>query len=231
MKCSRGSFFEGGIKVVGMLTWPRMLKQHPQRVGAVWDGLVSVADWWPVLCGIAGVDPGDTGPGRVPIDGIDIFPALLSGGVSARTELIIGMGAVRDPDGSQPPTGSNGALRVDGVHGKLKLIVGRQRAGTAWVGPRYPNASTPNTTFPPPVECKPSCMFNLSDDLRESTDLQLSQPELAAAMLQRWQHLAQTLIAPNEDGPDPASRSKVTDPAACATMLEAGGWWRPWAGE
>lgn len=230
---SRGgkySFFEGGIKVVGMLTWPRMLKEHPQRVGSVWDGLMSVADWWPVLCGIADVDPDDTGPGRVPIDGIDVFPALLSGGVSPRTELIIGINAKRHA--GQPPIGSNGVLRVDGVQGKLKLIVGRQGTGTAWVGSHYPNASTPNTTFPPPVPCKPACLFNLSDDLRESIDLQPSQPELAATMLQRWQHLAQTLIAPNEDGPeDPDSRSKVTDPAACATMLEAGGWWRPWAGE
>eukprot|EP01050_Picozoa_sp_SAG11_P036481 SAG11_NODE_13908_length_633_cov_6.056180_1_plen_177_part_00 len=169
---------------------------------------------------------------RVPIDGIDVFPALLSGGVSPRVELIIGIGAVRDPEGRKPPIGSHGALRVDGVHGKLKLIVGRQRAGTAWVGSHYPNASTPNTTFPPPVPCTPSCLFNLSADLRESTDLQPSQPQLAAAMLQRWQGLAQSLIAPNEDGSkDPDSRSKATDPAACATMLEAGGWWRPWAGE
>eukprot|EP01050_Picozoa_sp_SAG11_P016143 SAG11_NODE_2167_length_3725_cov_4.938224_1_plen_232_part_10 len=64
---SRGgkySFFEGGIKVVGMLTWPRMLKKHPRRMGSVWDGMMSVADWWPVLCGLAGVDPDDSGPGR-----------------------------------------------------------------------------------------------------------------------------------------------------------------------
>jgi arylsulfatase B len=232
---SRGgkySLFEGGIKVVGMLTWPRMLKKHPLRIGSVWDGLMAVADWWPVLCGVAGADPDDTGPGKVPVDGINVFPALLSDGVSPRTELIIGMGAVRDEEGSQRPIGSNGALRVDGVHGKLKLIVGRQRAGTAWVGSHYPNASTPNTTFPPPVLCTPCCLFNLSDDLRESTDLHHAQPQLAAAMLQRWNFLAQTLIAPNEDGSeDPDSRSKVTDPAACATMLEAGGWWRPWAGE
>jgi hypothetical protein len=168
---SRGgkySFFEGGIKVVGMLTWPRMLKkQRPQRMGSVWDGLMSVADWWPVLCGVAGVDPDDTAPGRVPIDGIDVFPALLSGGVSPRTELIIGMDAVRDAEGGGAPVGSNGALRVDsfdGAHGKLKLIVGRQRAGTAWVGSHYPNASTPNTTFPPPVLCNPCCLFNLSNE-------------------------------------------------------------------
>eukprot|EP01047_Picozoa_sp_COSAG01_P083298 COSAG01_NODE_17362_length_1157_cov_1.200378_3_plen_129_part_01 len=107
--------------------------------------------------------------------------ALLSGGISPRTELIVGLNAVRDEEGIHPLVGSNGALRVDGVSGKLKLIVGRQRAGTAWVGSHYPNASTPNTTFPPPVLCDPSWLFNLSSDPRESTDLLHAQPQLAAA--------------------------------------------------
>eukprot|EP01047_Picozoa_sp_COSAG01_P083297 COSAG01_NODE_17362_length_1157_cov_1.200378_2_plen_68_part_00 len=60
---------------MGMLRWPRMLKkQHPQRAGSVWPGLMSVADWWAVLCGVAGADPDDTTPGRVPVDAIDVLP-------------------------------------------------------------------------------------------------------------------------------------------------------------
>jgi hypothetical protein len=133
-----------------MLTWPRMLATRPERIGSVWDGLVAVADWWPVLCGLGGADPSDSGPGKVAVDGIDVWQALLTGLPSPRVELIVGMGAQITEGGKS--AGSEGSLRVDdGVHGKLKLIVGRQRAGTAWVGSHYPNASTPNTTFPPPV--------------------------------------------------------------------------------
>ena len=213
-----------------MLTWPRVLASQPGRAGSVWDGMISVADWWPVLCGLAGADPSDSGPGKVAIDGIDVWQALLTGSPSPRVELIVGMGAQVTEGG--PPAGSDGSLRVDGAHGKLKLIVGRQRAGTAWVGSHYPNASTPNTTFPPPVACEPACLFNLSADPREAVDLQPTQPALAASLLKRWQFLAETLIAPNDDSPeDPYSRSKVTDPAACAAMLGAGGWWGPWGEE
>ena len=214
---------------MGMLTWPQMIAAQPGRPGSVWDGMTAVADWWPVLCGLAGADPSDSGPGKVPVDGINVWQALLAGSASPRNELIVGMGAQA---AVFPPAGSVGALRVDGVRGKLKLIVGRQRDGTAWVGPRYPNASTPNTTFPPPVACEPACLFNLSADPREAMDLQPTQPALAASLLQRWQTLAATLIAPNEDSPDdPYSRSKATDPAACKAMLGAGGWWGPWGEE
>lgn len=82
------------------------------------------------------------------------------------------------------------------------------------------------------MPCEPACFFNLSADPREATDLQQTQPALAASLLHRWQALAQALIAPNDDNPeDPYGRSKTTDPAACVAMLGAGGWWGPWAEE
>ena len=98
---------------------------------------MAVADWWPVLCGLAGADPSDSGPGKVAVDGIDIWQALLAGArtdiiknvgksescmvsklallagsPSPRVELIVGMGAQEDAEGGGPPVGTQGSLRV-----------------------------------------------------------------------------------------------------------------------
>ena len=226
---SRGgkySFFEGGIKVVGIVHHPKLLAS---RAGAIWDGLVSVADWYAVLCGLAGADADDTGPGRVPIDAVDVWQSLLTGAVSPRVELIIGIGEGR----GEPNRPVDGSLRVDDpAMGKMKLIVGRQRAGTAWVGPSYPNASTPTSVFPPPVSCDPACLFNISSDPREEHDLAQEMPALRAKLRARWVELASELSAPNQDSAeDPGSMSKQTDDRACEAMLAAGGWWRPWASD
>jgi arylsulfatase A-like enzyme len=66
-------FYEGGIKVVGMIKYPARISHGNGRAGTVWGGLVHTSDWYATLCNAGGVSPVDTGPGRVPIDGIDVL--------------------------------------------------------------------------------------------------------------------------------------------------------------
>jgi arylsulfatase A-like enzyme len=219
------SFFEGGIRVVGMVRHPVLLQAV---AGTAWDGLMHACDWYATLCGLAGANPSDEAPGRVPTDSVDVWPALSgAGGVSRdspRTELLLGLGLHAPPP--VPPHGSggyNGVLRrADG----MKLVVGKQFP-SAWVGPRYPNATTPTAVFPPPLSCAaPGCLFNLSSDPGERMDLAAEMPELAAAIRARYEVLAQRLYAPNNDGPRVPAH--VPSAAACERMEKAGGWWGPW---
>jgi len=211
----------GGIKVVGMVKYPATLNAN-----RVWDGLVHSSDWYATLCSLAGVDPSDSGEGKVPIDGVDIWSALVAGTSSPRTELLLGMGN----------NGSDGSYRTDrpdslpywpigSATGSIKLIVGRQRP-SAWVGPRYPNKTTPSTVWPPPSDCQRGCLFNLTADPTESNDLAAVQPAHHYAMMQRYLGLVKKLAAPNGD--DAAIAMKIKDPKACERVASTGGWWGPW---
>ena len=60
----------------------------PPRRGRQFDGILHVADWYYTLVkGIAGLSvPPDTGP--IPPDSFDMWPAILGGGTSPRTEVV-----------------------------------------------------------------------------------------------------------------------------------------------
>ena len=60
----------------------------PPRRGRQFDGILHVADWYYTLVkGIAGLPvPEDTGP--IPPDSFDMWPAILGGGTSPRTEVV-----------------------------------------------------------------------------------------------------------------------------------------------
>jgi len=218
------SFYEGGIKVVGMIKYPALLSS---RAGTAWDGLVHASDWYATLCTLAGVLPNDTGEGRVPIDGVDIMPALVAATASPRTELLLGNhngtdGSYRCNTPGNLPDWPAGTPTTGG----MKLIVGTQRVGSAWVGPRYPNGTTPGTVWPEPADCERGCLYNLTADPTESTDLASVQPAHHYAMMQRFLQLSRVLTAPNGD--DEAIAQKITDPRACERVASSGGWWGPW---
>ena len=55
--------------------------------GTKWDGIMHISDWWATYLAAAGATPSaDTGP-RAP-DAKNLWPAILSGGQSPRTEVV-----------------------------------------------------------------------------------------------------------------------------------------------
>ena len=57
------------------------------RRGTKWDGIMHISDWWATYLAAAGATPpADTGP-RAP-DAKNLWPAILSGGQSPRTEVV-----------------------------------------------------------------------------------------------------------------------------------------------
>ena len=130
--------------------------------GRVFPGMAHSVDVWPTLCFLAGLSEcGDTGPGKVPIDGTNLWPALVAGSASPRTELLLGIGDPPNFNGClrQSISAKDAAGRFGGTSAsEMKLIVGIQHP-SAWVGSHYPNKSTPTTRWPPAAACSPACLF------------------------------------------------------------------------
>ena len=181
------TWFEGGVRSASFLASPLL----PKAVqGTTSDTLLSVADWWATFAVMAGLEPTDKCDGCVGVDGLDAWP-VIAGAANAtapwRTELLLGVGG----------RSMAGAYR----NGSLKLIApGGNAAGGekgCW------SAQYPGTT-PIVAEgavgaadgpCGTSagsgpCLFDLANDPRETNNLALTQPALAAAMLARYRALA-----------------------------------------
>lgn len=96
----RGSFYEGGVRVVALASWP----------GRIPAGVVSerihVTDLYPTLLRLAGAPLDDQNQIK-PLDGIDAWPAIAEGKLSTRKEMLINVDEFR------------GALMID----NWKLIV------------------------------------------------------------------------------------------------------------
>ncbi|MCD6395586.1 MAG: arylsulfatase, partial [Planctomycetes bacterium] len=62
----KGDVFEGGIRVPGLVNWPKRLK--PGKT----DAPIHIVDWMPTLCALAGVEM-DKDPAW---DGVNVWPAI-----------------------------------------------------------------------------------------------------------------------------------------------------------
>jgi arylsulfatase B len=181
---SKGTVYEGGIRVPAIVRWPAGLSGDGRRT----DALIHFTDWMPTLLTAAGVET----PAEAALDGENVLP-LLRGEPRAghRTRFW-------QWNRYTPVATSNAAMR----DGAWKLI--RPRLAEAMqVAPadleidrrlKYrPDTITdisrdpePERTLPEPP---PALLFNLDDDPYEQHDLAAEQPDRVRAMereLDRW---------------------------------------------
>lgn len=86
LRGGKHTFFEGGLRVTGFVGGGAI---PAARRGTTWDGLMHAADWFPTLVvGAAGLPLPPTKNGSRPMDGIDLWGALLTGGPSPRSEIV-----------------------------------------------------------------------------------------------------------------------------------------------
>ncbi|HTQ84235.1 MAG TPA: arylsulfatase [Pseudolabrys sp.] len=89
----KGDLYEGGTRVVSLINWPNQIKP-----GTVVDQMVHVVDYYPTLVKLAGGSLSDSKP----LDGIDLWPTIVSGKPSPRDEIVYNIemfrGAVRRGD-------------------------------------------------------------------------------------------------------------------------------------
>lgn len=171
--------FEGGVRVAAALGGGFL---PAAARGAKLEGYMHAADWYPTICGLAGVDAADPNPkaAEVPdIDGFDLWP-YISGRVanSPRSEIMLS-------------SEDNGAI----ISGPYKLIIGVQSYGF-WTSPNYPNASTDHSKEKT-VDCGAGCLFNVIDDPSEYTDLAVTMPQKLSEMQALWKKRNATKYWPN----------------------------------
>jgi arylsulfatase A-like enzyme len=217
LKGGKTSNHEGGVRGNAFVSGGLI---PPARRGAREAGLISIEDWYPTICGLAGAPVADAraaAAGLPPVDGVDLWP-LLSGlnATSPRTEVVLGMPTISSALSiGDPYTGVQALIRSDG----WKLIIGvtHQNVHTS---PDYPNASTKwaNT----PADCGDSgCLYNVFTDPSEYSNVAAANPGIAAALRARIAHYNATVYRPNRGTSDAA--------AACPVLLgQWGGFWGPW---
>ena len=109
LKGSKMTFFEGGVRVLAFANGGLL----PDKMrGKTSEGFIHIADWYPTFCKQAGVDPTDSGEGKFPVDGLDVWPIMT--GESTTTphdDIILGY-----------RFNGSGAI----IAGNYKLIVGAQ---------------------------------------------------------------------------------------------------------
>ena len=229
LRGGKHTFYDGGLRVEAFLSGGAL---PANLAGTSWDGLAHASDIYLTLTeGYAGVavDPAKTG-GPAPLDGFNLWPAILSGGASPRTEIIHQVNNSFFDEGAS-------ALRV----GDMKLIRGiigdnrtlafpppgdapvpLGRTG-AVVEPGTDHVRAPALASENGRPCRPFCLFNISADMGEEHDL-AHQPRYAA--------LAKALIARLDEvgaaAPPPAyiwtnvSQFYREVKAACPAELAAG---------
>ena len=145
----KSTFFEGGVRASAFASGGMI---PADMKGKTVTGAIHTSDWYPTFCYLAGVDPDDSGPGKFPVDGLNVWP-LLTGAAktTAHKEIVLSY--------RYYPNGGSGAMIMD----PYKLIVGQQRGaledvclGTWWTTEDSP---CHNGTDGP--DCDKTCLYNV----------------------------------------------------------------------
>ena len=88
LKGAKVTMFERGVQSLAFASGGAL----PDAVrGKTSEGFIHIADRFPTFCKMAGVDPSDSGLGKFPVDGLDVW-SIISGinATSQHEEIIIG---------------------------------------------------------------------------------------------------------------------------------------------
>ena len=208
LRGSKTTFFEGGVRssaFVGGGLIPENMK------GKKAEAFIHISDWYTTFCNLAGVDSADSGQGKFPVDGLDVWPIVTGQSTTtSHDEIVLGY----DFD-------SKGAIIV----GEYKLIVGAQGTGCdhlMWSPMDYPCKDGPKGE-----DCNPYCLYNIVQDPSEHNELSKSQPEKVKELLQHYNKYSKE----PRDMQDQGIHSDSDLPAyneACHFMNANGGYWQPW---
>ena len=208
LKGSKSTFFEGGVRALAFAGGGLI----PENMrGKSTDGFIHIADWYTTFCKLAGVDPDDSGTGKFPVDGLDVWPIITGETTTTpHDEIILGFNYT-----------NRGAI----ISGNYKLIVGSQQDHCdhlMWSPLDYPcsNGSTGN-------DCNPHCLYDIVNDPSEKEDLVNKEPDILQKMLQKYNAYGKEPRSMQDQGYHNDSSLPVLK-GACQYMKGKGGYWRPW---
>ena len=208
LKGAKGTLFEGGVRALAFANGGFL----PENMrGKSTDGFIHIADWYTTFSKLAGVDPSDTGKGKFPVDGLDVWPILTGENkTTPHSEIVL----------SYNYTGK-GAIIV----GDYKLIIGSQGEGCdalMWSPIDYPCTEGPKGD-----NCDPYCLYNIIQDPEEKNELSTKEPDKLQELLQHYNEYGKE----PRDMQDQGYHSDAELPVfkdACKYMTENGGYWQPW---
>ena len=215
LKGSKHTLFEGGVRSLAFASGGVL----PDSMrGKTSEGFVHIADWYYTFCKMVGVDPSDSGPGKLPVDGLDVWQ-IISGenAQSLHEEIVLGYNF------SQYGDSATGAIVV----GDYKLIVGPQKGYPGCDTLMYSPIDYPCTNGTVTSDCDPYCLFDIIQDPKEKQDLSKVKPDVLKMMLDRYNSHAKE----PQDMLDQGWHIKQEVPVskeACKYMTDHGGYWRPW---
>ncbi|MFN7939623.1 MAG: arylsulfatase [Bryobacteraceae bacterium] len=85
----KSAYHEGGVLTPAAVRWPGKV-----AAGRKSAGLIHVTDIFPTFCALAGADARK----GLPLDGVDVWPAIAGGAASARKEIVHSLQVIREGD-------------------------------------------------------------------------------------------------------------------------------------
>ena len=214
LKGAKGTLFEGGIRALAFANGGVL----PDSMrGKTSEGFIHIADWYPTFCNMAGVDPSDSGTGKFPVDGLDIW-RIISGenATTQHEEIVLAYNL------SLNSNSIVGAI----IMGEYKLIVGHQEGGNC-NGLMFSPLDYPCTNGTIGKNCQPYCLYNLVQDPGEKQDLSTTEPSIFKVLLDRYNSHAKEPYDMVDQGYHSTSDLPVFS-RACKYMRDRGGYWQPW---
>lgn len=229
LRGGKASNWQGGVRVNAFVSGgfvPEAMR------GKKLGGLAALWDWYGVFVKLAGgnvTDARAAAAGLPPVDSVDLWP-YLSGqtAVSPRTQLPIGSTAgYRDVWGSTPDAivqaivvaepsddagvpqaetvgAGNGSAAANGEPQLWKLMLGESPMN-GWQGPQYPNVTDTWNAGAAWGECGSGCLFDLTRDPNETTDLAKQMPAKVQELMSKLVAANATTFSPRRGPPDPAA--------------------------
>ena len=213
LKGTKWTLFEGGVRSLAFASGGVL----PDSMrGRETEAFIHVADWYPTFCKMAGVDPSDSGKGKFPVDGLDVW-RIISGEneTTQHEEIVLAYNyTLNKPN-------ATGAI----IMGEYKLIVGAQNRGCNSL--MYSPLDYPCTNGTIGPDCDPYCLYNIIKDPGEREDLSKTKADILKTMLDRYNSHAKE----NQDMIDQGYHTMSDTPKfkeACDYMNKKGGYWQPW---
>ncbi len=186
---AKGSTYEGGIRVPGILRWPA----GGMDGGRTTDAMVHFTDYFPTLLGAAGVPLPDhaTNVGTLPIDGVNVLPVLRGDGGETCTRrcwqwnryspVVTCNAAARDGEWKLVRPAIPEAMKVHDIGHLHTTMYHTEYFIENGIFHGDPARTIPD---PPPAE-----LYNLSDDPGEEHECSAEHPEIVDRLtrqLEEW---------------------------------------------
>ena len=175
---SKGSVYEGGIRVPMIVRWPAGLEKGVQI-----DQMAHFSDWFPTILAMAGVEkPQDS----LPIDGVNILPVLRGDNGKVNTKrfwqwnryspVVTSNSAIRDDDWKLIRPVIPETMQVDDIHWLMVCMYESEHFLRNGI------IKDPAPVYDVPYPPKPE-LYNIAEDPFEKNNLIDKYPDKAKKML------------------------------------------------